>query len=78
MQKKLDDNSRLDVVEIARFPDMLPSVFSSLVGLRTYQHPCIITGVMCLYEYFLKLKLANGNRVKSVGHKPHGVFRSRQ
>jgi len=37
-EKKLDDSSRLDVVEIARVPDMLPS----LVGLRTYQHPDIL------------------------------------
>jgi len=26
-KKKLDDYSRLDVVEIARVPDMLPSLF---------------------------------------------------
>ena len=26
-KKKLDDSSRLDVVEIARVPDMLPSLF---------------------------------------------------
>jgi len=26
-QKKLDDSSRLDVVEIARVPDTLPSLF---------------------------------------------------
>ena len=38
-KKKLDDSSRLDVVEIARVPDMLPSLFPSLSGLRTYQHP---------------------------------------
>jgi len=31
--------SRLDVVEIAGVPDMLPSFFPFLVGLRTYQHP---------------------------------------
>ena len=31
-KNKLDDNSRLDVVEIARFPDMLPSLFPSLSG----------------------------------------------
>jgi len=38
--KKPDDSSRLDVVEIARFPGMLPSLFFFfLVGLRTYQHP---------------------------------------
>jgi len=28
-KKKLDDSSRLDVVEIARVPDMLPSLFPS-------------------------------------------------
>jgi len=31
-EKKLDDNSRLDVVEIARIPDMLPSLFPSSSG----------------------------------------------
>jgi len=30
--KKLDDSSRLDVVEIARIPDMLPSLFPSWSG----------------------------------------------
>ena len=35
-KKKLDDSSRLDVVEITRIPDML---ISFLVGLRIYQHP---------------------------------------
>jgi len=30
--KKLDDGSRLDVVEIARIPDMLPSLFPSWSG----------------------------------------------
>ena len=34
------NSSRLHVVVIARVPDMLPSFFSFLVGLRTYQHPC--------------------------------------
>ena len=28
-EEKLDDSSRLDVVEIARVPDMLPSLFPS-------------------------------------------------
>ena len=28
-EKELDDSSRLDVVEIARVPDMLPSLFPS-------------------------------------------------
>ena len=31
-KKKLDDSSRLDVVEIARVPDMLPSLFLSWLG----------------------------------------------
>jgi hypothetical protein len=33
------DSSRLDVVEIARVPDILPRLFPSWSGLRTYQHP---------------------------------------
>jgi len=31
-KKILDDSSRLDVVEIARVPDMLPSLFPSWLG----------------------------------------------
>ena len=31
-KKKLDNSSRLDVVEIARVPDMLPSLFPSWSG----------------------------------------------
>jgi len=31
-KKKLDDSSRLDVVEIARVPDILPSFFPSWSG----------------------------------------------
>jgi len=31
-KKKIDDNSRLDVVEIARVPDMFPSLFPSRSG----------------------------------------------
>jgi len=31
-KKKLDDSLRLDVVEIARFPHMLPSFFTSWSG----------------------------------------------
>ena len=31
-KKKLDDSSRLDVVEIAGVPDMLPSLFPSWSG----------------------------------------------
>jgi len=37
-EKQLDDSSRLDVVEIARIPDVSEPV-SFLVRLRTYQHP---------------------------------------
>jgi len=37
--KKLDDSSRLDVVEIARVPDMLPSFFSFLVGAKDLSAP---------------------------------------
>jgi len=43
----LYDSSRLDVVEIARFSDMLLVLVSFLVGLRTYQHPGICS-VVCL------------------------------
>jgi hypothetical protein len=35
--KNIDDSSRLDVAEIV--PDMLPSLFPLLDGLRIYQHP---------------------------------------
>jgi len=31
-EEKLDDSSRLDVAEIARVPDMLPSLFTSWLG----------------------------------------------
>jgi len=31
-EKELDDSSRLDVVEIARVPDMLPTFFASWSG----------------------------------------------
>jgi hypothetical protein len=31
-EEKLDDSSRLDVVEIARVPDMFPSLFPSWSG----------------------------------------------
>jgi len=34
---ELDDSSRLDVFEIARFP--ASELVSFVVGLRTYQHP---------------------------------------
>ena len=31
-KKKLDDSSRIDVVEITRVPDMLPSLYPSWSG----------------------------------------------
>ena len=41
-KKKLDDSWRLDVVEIAR-PWHASELVCFLVGLRTYQHPCMWT-----------------------------------
>jgi len=38
-EKQFNDSSRLDVVEIARVPDMASELVFFLVGLRTYQHP---------------------------------------
>ena len=38
-ENKLDDSSRLDVVEIARVALHASEVVSFLVGLMTYQHP---------------------------------------
>jgi len=38
-KKKLDDSSRLDVVEIALVPDMLPSLFPSCSGLGLTSTP---------------------------------------
>jgi hypothetical protein len=38
-EKKLDDSSRLDVVEIVSVPDVFSELISFLVALRTYQHP---------------------------------------
>ena len=40
-EKKLDDCSRLDVVEIAIVPEMLQRFFPSCSGLRIYQHTSI-------------------------------------
>ena len=57
--KKLDDSSRLHVVEITRVPDIFPF----LSGLRTYQHPgmctitykCAVTGADCRFERTYRL-----------------------
>ena len=43
--KKLDDNSRLDVVEIARVPDMFPS-FSLPVRAKDLSAPRYFTGIL--------------------------------
>jgi len=40
-EKILDDSSRLDVVEIARVPDMLTSLFPSWSGLGIISTPGI-------------------------------------
>jgi len=38
-KKKLDDSSPVDVVEIARVPDMLPSLFPSWSGYGLISTP---------------------------------------
>jgi len=38
-EKKIDDSSRLDVVEIARVALYVSELVSFLVGLSTYQRP---------------------------------------
>ena len=40
-KRKLYDSSRLDVVEVARVPDMLPSLFPSWSGLRLISTPVL-------------------------------------
>jgi len=45
--KNLDDSSRLDVVEIARVPAMLPSLFPVLVSLNLIS----ITVTMIIYRF---------------------------
>jgi len=46
-KKKLDYISRLDVVEIARVPDMLPSLFPSWSGEGLISTP-VILNVTCI------------------------------
>jgi len=41
-EEKLDDSSRLDVVEIARVPDILPSLFPSWSGYGLISTPVAI------------------------------------
>ena len=63
-KKKIDDSSRLDVVEIARVPDILPSLFPSWSGqglvstpvLQTFLHVSVLLNhlqgalILCLLE----------------------------
>ena len=54
-RKELDDNSRLDVVEIADVPDVLPSLFPSWSGLdlSTTRHVLSMKALLkcrCLWE----------------------------
>jgi len=55
LEKKLDDSSRLDFVEIARVPEILPSLFASWSGLRIISPP-VFRG---------SLKMDPGNRALS-------------
>jgi len=41
-KKEFDDSSRPDVVEIARVPDMLPSLFHSLSGWGLISTPVVL------------------------------------
>jgi len=43
-KKQLDDTSRLDVIEIARVPDMLPSLFPSWSGYGLISTPVSLHG----------------------------------
>jgi len=42
-EKKIDDNTRLNVVEIASVPDMLPSLFPSWSGEGLISPPVLAT-----------------------------------
>jgi len=57
-KKKIDDSSRLHVVEIARVTGNVSELLSFLVGLRTCRHPGMIVSsgeeVSCI---LLKLKI---------------------
>jgi len=43
---KLDDSSRLDVVEVARVPDMLPSLFPVWLGQGLISTPVVLPAVL--------------------------------
>ena len=64
-KKKLDDSSRLDVVEIARVTWHASELVSFLVGLRTYQHlGTIQTGYISHYRIpHLLVKIVKQNYI---------------
>jgi len=49
--KKLDDSSRLDVVEMARVPDMLPSLFPSWSGQGLISTPVLRPDLFLLHFF---------------------------
>jgi len=52
-EEKLDDSSRLDVVEIARVPDMLPSLFPSWSGEELISTPVFQTDINSFKQVIL-------------------------
>jgi len=52
-KKKLDDSSRLDVVEIARVPDMIPSLFPSWSGYGLISTP-VLTSSSKVSDMFVR------------------------
>ena len=64
--RKLDDSSRLDVVEIALVPDMLPSFFPSWVGLRTYQHSGTVQNLMLTSAIIQNHRLRQKKNVQEI------------
>jgi len=65
-KKKLDNSSRLDVVEISHVPDMLSSLFPSWFGLRTYQHPDNISGKPVSYLHRCENLKSSGSKVRAL------------
>ena len=51
-KKELDDSSRLDVVEIARVPDMFPSLFPSWSGSGLISTPVYLFSKLSVLTYF--------------------------
>ena len=52
-EKKFDESSRLDFVEIVRVARYASELFSFLVGLRTYQHP---GKTLCIPDMVLNMR----------------------